>query len=392
MIWSFWYVEENLNSNFQKINMIKKTKKPITSSKKSPSIPTKEYAQTLADLKQHVRQAQIKATLSVNKELLSLYWSIGKMIAEKETAHGWGAKLIEQLAEDLQNEFPGISGFSRANVFRMKAFFLNYAIVAQAVRQLEDLPIMTIPWGHNVVLLQKLKNNDQRFWYAKKAIENGWSRSTLEMWIKADLYNREGKAITNFKHTLPIPDSDMAQQSLKDPYIFDFLTLHEKHLEKDVEQGLIDHIQKFLLELGEGFAFVGRQYHLEIGNKDYYIDLLFYHLKLRCFIVIELKAREFDPRDAGQINFYLSAVDDLIRTPEDNPTIGLILCKTKDNFTAEYALRDIKKPIGVAGYEATLVESLPKKFKGSLPTIQEIEAELEKQEMLLNMLTKKKKI
>jgi predicted nuclease of restriction endonuclease-like (RecB) superfamily len=213
----------------------------------------------------------------------------------------------------------------------------------------------------------------------------------LETWIKSDLYNREGKAITNFKHTLPQPESDMAHQSLKDPYIFDFLTLHEQHLEKEIEQGLIDHIQKFLLELGEGFSFCGRQYHLEIGDKDYYIDLLFYHLKLRCFVVIELKAREFEPKDAGQINFYLSAIDDILRNPGDNPTIGLILCKSKNNFTAEYALRDIKKPIGVAGYETILVESLPKSFKGSLPTIKEIEAELKKQEILIDILTEQVK-
>lgn len=372
--------------------MIKKAKKLTEQSKKSvPVASTQEYLQTFMNIKQQVQQAQIKATLSVNKELMLLYWSIGRVITERQEADGWGTKAVEQLAQDLQDEFPGIGGFSRANVFRMKSFFLSYTIVAQAVRQLEDLPIMMIPWGHNVVLLQRLKDNDQRFWYAKKAIECGWSRSTLELWINADLYNREGKAITNFKHALPMPDSDMAQQALKDPYIFDFLTLHEKHLEKDVEQGLIDHVQKFLLELGEGFAFVGRQYHLEVGGKDYYIDLLFYHLKLRCFVVIELKAREFDPRDAGQINFYLSAVDDLIRAPEDKPTIGLILCRTKNNFTAEYALRDIKKPIGVAGYETMLVESLPKDFKGSLPTIEDIEAELEKQEILLNILSKNKK-
>ena len=371
--------------------MIKKTKPLTPQTKENSPVSTKEYTQTLAALKQQIQETQIKATLSANKELICLYWSIGKMIAEKQSTGGWGTKVIEQLAQDLQNEFPGMSGFSRANVFRMKSFFSSYEIVAQAVRQLETLPITMIPWGHNVVLMQKVKDCNQRLWYAKKAIECGWSRSTLELWIKADLYNREGKAITNFQHTLPTPDSDMAQQSLKDPYIFDFLTLHEKHLEKDVEQGLIDHIQKFLLELGEGFAFVGRQVNLEIGDKDYYIDLLFYHLRLRCFVVIELKAREFEPKDAGQINFYLSAVDDLKRAPGDNPTIGLILCRTKNNFTAEYALRDIKKPIGVAGYETMLVASLPKNFKGSLPTIKEIEAELKKQEMLIDMLTERTK-
>ena len=362
--------------------MIKKTKQVMPKTEESTSIPTREYTQTLKVIRQQVQETQIKATLSANKELISLYWSIGKIIAEKQKVHGWGTNAIEQLATDLQNEFPGVSGFSRANVFRMKAFFSSYEIVAQAVRQFESLPIVMLPWGHNVLLIQKLKNNDERFWYAKKAIECGWSRSTLETWIKSDLYNREGKAITNFQQTLPAANSDMAQQSLKDPYIFDFLTLHQKHLERDIEQGLIDHIQKFLLELGEGFAFVGRQYHLNVGDKDYYIDLLFYHLKLRCFVVIELKAREFEPKDAGQINFYLSAIDDLVRSPGDNPTIGLILCKTKNNFTAEYALRDINKPIGVAGYETMLVASLPKNFKGSLPTVEEIEAELEKQSIL----------
>src|SRR4030095_1644845 len=368
--------------------MTKKTKTTSMLTPKETPITTKEYTQMLTSLKQQIQETQIKATLSANKELMCLYWSIGKMITDKQTSSGWGEGIIDQLAQDLQNEFPGIGGFSRANVFRMKSFFSSYAIVAQAVRQFETLPIATIPWGHNVILMQKIKDCTQRLWYAKKAIEYGWSRSTLETWIRADLYNREGKAITNFQHTLPAPDSDMTQQSLKDPYIFDFLTLHEKHLEKDVEQGLIDHIQKFLLELGEGFAFVGRQVNLKIDDKDYYIDLLFYHLKLRAFIVIELKAREFEPKDAGQINFYLSAVDDLKRAPGDNPTIGLILCKTKSNFTAEYALRDIKKPIGIAGYETALVSSLPKNLKSSLPTIEEIEAELAKQEALINLLTK----
>ncbi len=360
--------------------MIKKAK---TTTQHTQSTSVQEYAQVLIDIKERIQTSQIKATLAANKELILLYWNIGKIITEKQNSCGWGTKVIDQLAQDIQNEFPGLGGFSRANVFKMKAFYQTYTIVSQAVRQFDEFPFFSIPWGHNVVLITKLKSYDQRLWYAKKAIENGWSRSMLEMWIESDLYHREGKAITNFHKTLPGISSDMAQQSLKDPYIFDFLTLHSQYVEKEVEQGLIDHIQKFLLELGEGFAFVARQYHLNVGNKDYYIDLLFYHLKLRCFVVIELKAREFDPRDAGQLNFYLSAIDDLVRAPEDNPTIGLILCKTKDNFTAEYALRDINKPIGVAQYETMLVESLPQHFKGSLPTIEEIEAELEKQEALI---------
>jgi len=219
-------------------------------------------------------------------------------------------------------------------------------------------------------------------WYAQKSLEHGWSGSTLDGWIKSGLYHREGKAITNFSKTLPVPHSDMAQQSFKDPYVFDFLTLHSEHAERDLEQGLMDNIQRLLLEMGKGFAFVGRQYHLEVSNKDYYIDLLFYHYKLRCFIVVELKAREFDPKDAGQINFYLSAVDDLVRNPEDRPTIGLLLCKTKDNFTAEYALRNLSSPIGIAEYETEILKKLPKELKSSLPTVEEIEAELERSEVL----------
>lgn len=358
-------------------------KKKITPKKlstKSTPVITKEYAQTLLSLKKQVQEAQIKAALSANRELIKLYWSIGKTIAEKQEKSGWGSKLIEQLAKDLQNLFPGISGFSRTNVFRMRTFFESYQIVPQAVGQFEDLPIFSIPWGHNALLIDKIKNVNQRLWYAQQAIENGWSRSTLETYIKSGLHKRQGKAITNFSKTLPTPHSGLAQQSLKDPYLFDFLTLQEEHLEKDVEQGLIDHIQKFLLELGKDFAFVGRQYPLEVDNNDYYLDLLFYHLKLRCYVVIELKNTEFKPEHTGKLNFYLSAVDSLLRHKNDNQTIGLLLCKTKKNLTVEYALRDIKKPIGVAEYETKIVESLPKNLKRNLPTIEEIETELKKQE------------
>lgn len=348
----------------------------------STGTSTKEYAETLASIKKQIQEAQTKAIFSVNKELIKLYWAIGKAITEKQEKSGWGTNVIENLAKDLQNSFPGMSGFSRANVFNMRAFYQAYEKVQQPARQFEDLPIFHIPWWHNIVLLGKLKDNDQRLWYAQKAIENGWSRSMLETWIKSDLYKRQGKSVSNFLKTLPAPQSDMTQQEFKDPYIFDFLTLHEKHLEQDLEQGLIDNVQKLLLEMGKGFAFVGRQYHLHIGDKDFYIDLLFYHLKLRCYVVVELKAQEFDPRDTGQLNFYLSVVDDLLRHPDDKPTIGLLLCKTKNNFIAEYALRDINKPIGVAEYETKIVERLPKELKSSLPTIEEIEAELEKQEIL----------
>src|SRR3990167_3262152 len=355
---------------------------PITKKVTKNTLISKEYIKTLSDIKEQIKKAQVKATLAANKELLKLYWSIGKVINEKQSEYGWGSKFIDDLSKDLQNSFPGSGGFSRSNLFRMKVFYKEYEKVAQAARQLDNLVIFSIPWFHNVTLIQKLKNNKERLWYAQKAIENGWSRSMLETWLESDLYHREGKAITNFKKSLPAPHSDMAQQSFKDPYIFDFLTLHEQHLEQDVEQGLIDNVQKLLLELGKGFALVARQYHLVVGKKDYYIDLLFYHTKLKCYIVVELKAKDFDPRDAGQINFYLSAVDDLVKDKDDKPTIGLLLCKTKDNFTAEYALRDINKPIGVAEYKTEILKRLPKKLKSSLPTIEELETELEKKEIL----------
>lgn len=257
--------------------MIKKIK--AASKKDDKNISIKEYAQTLALLKQRIKETQVKIALSANKDLIELYWFIGNTIAEKQRISGWGSKTIEKLAQDLQNEFPGIAGFSRRNIFRMQAFYLAYEIVPQAVAQIEKAPIFNIPWGHNAVLLEKLKNNEERLWYAQKAIENGWSRSALEASIKSKLYKREGKAITNFSRTLPSSHSTMAQQSLKDPYVFDFLTLQAEHIEQDLEQGLIDNVQKLLLEMGKGFALVGRQYHLAVEGDDYYIDLLFYHLK-----------------------------------------------------------------------------------------------------------------
>ncbi len=352
--------------------------------KKSPAtkIANQEYVQVFSDIKKRIQEAQIKAAIVASKELLLLYWTIGKIISEKQEKSGWGTSFIERLSKDVQKEFPGIAGFSATNIFRMRAFFFAYQEIGTAVPILDKMPLFMIPWGHNIVLLRLIKNVDQRLWYAQKAIENGWSRSVLEMWIESDLYNRQGKALSNFGDKLPKPHSDLAHQSLKDPYLFDFLTLHTEHMEQEVEQGLLEHIQKFLLELGQGFAFMGQQVHLHVGNKDYYIDLLFYHVDLRCYIIVELKAREFDPRDTGQIGFYLSAVDDRMKRPDDKPTIGLILCKSKDNFTVEYALRATSKPIGVASYQTKIVESLPKELKGSLPTVKEIEEELEKQELL----------
>jgi Uncharacterized conserved protein len=360
-------------------------KKSKTTPENAPQVvTTKEYAQFLVEIKKEVESAQVKAILSANTELIKLYWFIGKALVEKQQKYGWGNKIIEKLSQDLQNELPGLGGFSRPNIFRMQAFYRAYEIVSQAVRQLEELPFFHIPWGQNILLITQVKNETQRLWYAQQTIDNGWSRSALESWIKSDLYSHQGKAISNFRTSLPEPHSALAQQSFKDPYIFDFLTLHKEHLEQELEQGLIDNVEKLLLEMGKGFALVGRQYHLHVGEKDFYLDLLFYHVKMQCYVVVELKTGEFIPEHAGKLNFYLSAVDDLVRNPTDKPTIGLLLCKTKDNFIAEYALRDINKPMGVAGYETEILNKLPKELKGTLPTIEEIEAEFEKNEILRN--------
>lgn len=337
---------------------------------------TTNYAAFLEQLKTKVQQAQLKASLAVNSELIQLYWDIGKSIVEKQEQEGWKAQIIEKLCKDLQNAFPGIRGFSRANIFKMRAFYLAYAKVSQAVILLNDLPIAKIPWGHNILIITKIKDPQERLWYAGQTIENGLSRASLEAWIKSKAYKRHGKAITNFADKLPEPQSRLAQEVLKDPYDFDFLRLDANYRELDLEQGLIDNIQKLLLELGKGFAFIGRQYHLEIEGEDYYLDLLFYHIKLRCFCVVELKNTKFKPEYAGKLNFYLSAVDDLLKHKDDNPSIGILLCNDERKLTIEYALRDINKPIGVSGYLIKIVESLPKKLQSSLPTIEDIEAEL----------------
>ncbi|MBP7073938.1 MAG: DUF1016 family protein [Rhabdochlamydiaceae bacterium] len=361
--------------------------------KKNPPIAKKtemssaNYTKFITFLKTKIRSAQIKAATSVNQELIKLYWEIGKEIVEKQKREGWGSGVLEKVAKDLQNEFPGVEGFSRTNIFRMRAFYLAYSSCLTAVGQLQENqlePFLNIPWGHNFILLDKLKSFEERLWYASKIIEHGWSRSMLTIWIKNGLYRREGKAITNFKAVLPPLQSDLAQQTTKDPYVFDFFALHKDHLEKDLEKGLVKNIQKCLIELGQGFAFVGKQYPVKAGEKDLYIDLLFYHLKLRCYIVVDLKTGEFDSSDAGQMSAYLSAVDDQLRNEDDKPTIGLIFCKTKDNVFVEYVLRNFNRPIGVAEFEVKLVEKLPKELKSRLPTVEEIEAEL-------SVMPKKKK-
>lgn len=327
------------------------------------------YDELLRDIKQRIRTAQVKASLAVNRELVLLYWSIGRDILERQAKLGWGAKVIEGLAADLHRAFPSIKGLSRTNLLYMRAFaeaWPDEEIVQQLAGQL--------PWFHNCVLLDKVKDAEERRWYIQAATQNGWSRNVLVMQIESGLYHRAGKAVTNFKARLPAADSDLAQQIVKDPYNFDFLTLADAARERELETGLLAHLERFLLELGSGFAFVGRQVPLEVGGEDFWIDLLFYHLKLRCYVVVDLKMTPFKPEYSGKMNFYLAAVDDLLRHPDDKPSIGLILCQGKNRLVAEYALRGTTAPMGVA--EFMLMEKLPEQLRGTLPTIEEIEAEL----------------
>jgi predicted nuclease of restriction endonuclease-like (RecB) superfamily len=332
--------------------------------------PMDGYDDFLRELKERIRSAQVRVALSVNHELVLLYWQIGREIITRQQQQGWGAKVIERLARDLKAAFPEMKGFSRTNLLYMRAFAEAYPdqqIVQQVVGQ--------IPWGHNIRILDAVKDFSVRLWYIQKTIENGWSRNILVHQIESGLYHRQGKATTNFENTLPKPQSELAQQLLKDPYNFDFLSLGKEAQERDLEKALIEHIRDFLLELGVGFAFVGSQYHLEVGNQDFYIDLLFYHLHLRCYVVIDLKIEDFKPEFSGKMSFYVSAVDDLLRHPDDQPTIGMILCKTKNQTIVEYALREMNKPIGVSTYQ--LRDVLPEQLQGSLPTIEQLEAELE---------------
>ncbi|MBD2094315.1 DUF1016 domain-containing protein [Trichocoleus sp. FACHB-591] len=334
------------------------------------SLSSNDYEKFLRDLKERIRSAQIRAALAVNKELVLLYWQVGKDILSRQQQAGWGAKIITQLAADLKRELPDIKGFSRSNLLYMRAFaqaFPDESIVQDVLGQ--------ITWYHNISLLDKLKDAEERVWYAKQTVVHGWSRNVLVHQIESGLYRRMGGAITNFDRALPQPQSDLAQQLIKDPYHFDFLSLSQDVQERELETALVEHIRDFLLELGVGFSFVGSQYRIEVDGDDYYIDLLFYHLKLRCFVVIDLKVKEFQPEFSGKMSFYISAVDDLLRHRDDNPTIGIILCKGKKKTAAEYALRDVNKPIGVSTYQ--LRNSLPESLRGSLPTPEQLEMELE---------------
>jgi predicted nuclease of restriction endonuclease-like (RecB) superfamily len=358
-----------------------------------PAKSLRDYADLLGQVKSRIRQAQTKAILSANAEMIRLYWEIGRLIHLRQRTTGWGAFVIPKLATDLRNELPEVKGFSERNIKQMLGFYRAYRepsqIVQQAVAQLPPSPkvpqlvalirhsdslLWLIPWGHHAHLLEKVKDFNTRIWYMEQTLKNGWSRNILSLMIKSQAHQRQGKAITNFAEQLPPAQSDLVLQALKDPYIFDFLTLEEPFHERELETQLLHHLEKFLIELGQGFAFVGRQYPVVVGDEDFYIDLLFYHLHLRCFIVIDLKKGAFKAEYAGKMNFYLNVIDDKLRHPGDRPSVGLILCQDRNRVVAEYALRGMKKPIGISEYELT--RALPKELRSSLPTIEQIEAEL----------------
>ena len=336
-------------------------------------ISAKEYRDWLSDIKQRIQAAQLKAATAVNTALLEFYWSLGADIVQKQKDTAWGSGFLQQLSKDLMAEFPDMKGFSKRNLEHIRRWYLFYnqqnTIAKQAATQL-----FQIPWWHNVVIVQKCDKIEQAMFYVRKTTEANWSRSVLIHQLESNLFARSGKAITNFESTLPTPQSDLAREIIKDPYNFDFLTLTEQFTESELRKGLIDHIAGFLLELGTGFAYLGKQIPLQVGKRDFFLDLLFYHTRLHCYVVIELKVVEFEPEHAGKLNFYIKAVDEQLRRKGDTPTIGILLCKGKDKVVAEYALSDIHKPMGVSEYELT--QALPNELKSSLPTIEEIEAEL----------------
>lgn len=324
-----------------------------------------KYKEIFENIKDEILKSQYKAMQVVNKELIYMYWHIGKIILENSK---WGNKFIDNLSIDLKLEFPNITGFSVRNLKYMRKLaedYPDFEFVQEVLAQ--------ITWYHNIILMDKIKDIETRKWYIAEAVKNGWSSNMLKMQIDSKLFERQALApkATNFPSTLSNIQSDLALQTIKDPYLFDFISLKGKVKESEIENAMINRIKDVLIELGNGFAFVGNQYKLTVGEKDYFIDLLFYHLKLKCYIVVELKAREFEPTDAGQLNFYLSAVDDLVKDESDNPSIGLLLCKTKDKFTAEYALKDINKPIGVSEYK--LLEDIPAYLQSQLPKAEDIE-------------------
>lgn len=334
-----------------------------------------DYAAWLADLKARIHQERLRVVLASNAVMVLLYWDLGRSILEKQADQGWGSRVIDRLAADLREAFPEMKGFSPRNLKYMRAF-----AAAWPDRQIVQASLAQLPWYHHIALLEKLDRPEPRLWYAARTLEHGWSRNILALQIEAQAHRRQGKAQTNFPTTLPPPDSDMAAQVFKDPYLFDFLGTDAPRREAELEQGLVAHIQKFLLELGQGFAFVGRQVHLEIGDDDFYLDLLFYHLKLRRYVVIELKVRKFQPGDGAQLGMYMTAVDRLLCHPDDKPTLGLLLVREKNRVLVEYALGGNTKPIGVAEWDTRLTHALPEELQASLPTIEQIEAELSREE------------
>ena len=369
----------------------------------SDIVKTDEYRQWIVSIKRRIQASQIKAAIAVNRELLELYWFMGQQIIERQESAKWGDGFLVQMSDDLLKEFPEMKGFSHRNLKSIRQWFRfwNSALEIgkqpaahlppkgkQLVSQTETkqpLPnspitpiapqlVSQIPWGHNILIIQKLSDPKDALFYVQKTIQNNWSRAVLTHHIESNLHLREGKAINNFATTLPEPESDLAKQLLRDPYNFDFLTLTQRHNERELENGLIEHLTKFLLELGAGFAYVGRQYKIEVDGDEYSIDLLFYHLRLHCYVVIELKVDKFKPEFAGKLNFYVSAVDSQIRTEGDTATIGILICKSKSDIKVEYSLRDLNKPIGVSEYQIT--QNLPEQLRSSLPSLEQIEAEL----------------
>ncbi|MBX9597469.1 MAG: PDDEXK nuclease domain-containing protein [Burkholderiales bacterium] len=337
-----------------------------------------DYKNWLGDLKNKFRQTQIKAHLAVNTALLEYYWQLGSDIVARQKYTAWGGGFLEQLSRDLSSEFPDVKGFSYRNLRSIRQWYLFWqqlvANLSEADRQQAIHKLFQLPWGHNLAVISKCRNIAEALFYVTNTVQYNWSRAVLTHQIESQLYERDGKSINNFSQTLPQPQSDLAKEIIKDPYKFDFLGLGSNFNEKQLEQALIDNISKFLLELGNGFAFVGKQKLLQVGERDFYLDLLFYHTKLHCYIVIELKTGEFQPEYAGKLNFYINALDAQIKTSDDKPTIGILLCKTKDSLVVEYSLRDINKPIGVAEYQLT--HELSEEFRKSLPSVEELQAGL----------------
>ena len=355
---------------------------------------SQEYKIWLESLKNKFRSSQIKASIKVNTTLLEFYWDLGEQIVEKQQEYKWGSGFLEKLSRDLSAEFPDVKGFSYTNVKNIRQWFVFWQQLVGELKTTKSQQlvgessvgktkqivsqIFMIPWGHNIAIIQKCKNIDEAIYYVQNTLKNGISRSVLVHQIESNLYERNGKALTNFENTLPPIQSDLAKEITKDPYIFDFVTLTQDYQEKELEDALTQNITNFLLELGSGFAFVGRQYKLIVGGDEFKIDLLFYHIKLKCYVVVELKATSFKPEHAGKLSFYTSAIDGELKNSDDNPTIGILICKSKNNTVVEYALKDINKPLGISEYQLT--EILPKEFKSSLPSIEEIEAKLDELE------------